>query len=79
MEYILRDSGASLVLGAPDSKVRIQLLGTDARLIGTGITSVTLLGSNEQLMWSQAADALVIEAPRSMPHEIAAVFKIEVR
>ena len=73
------DTLYAFVLGAPDSAIRIQALGTESRLLDAGIASVTLLGSNEKLTWSQAADALVIETPHSVPNEIAAVFRIEVR
>lgn len=63
-------------LGAPESRVRIHSLGTAAGLLEGEITSIKLLGSDEQLTWSQTADALVIDAPRAVPNAIAAVFSI---
>ena len=67
----------AIVMGAPSSVVRIQSLGTNADTLETPIAAIVLLGSDEKLAWSQTADAVVIEAPRSVPNGIAAVFKIE--
>ena len=39
--------------------------------------SVTLLGSNEKLLWSQKPEGLVITCPDKMPSEIAVAFKIQ--
>ncbi|HYC71941.1 MAG TPA: alpha-L-fucosidase [Opitutaceae bacterium] len=69
----------AFVLGAPKSSISIKSLGTAAGLFDARIASVKLLGSEEKLTWSQAPDALVIEAPRSVPNEIAAVFEITPR
>jgi alpha-L-fucosidase len=74
--------GAALyafVLGAPKAVVRIKSLGSAAKLLEVEIASINLLGSDEKLTWSQTADALTIEAPQSVPNEIAAVFKITPR
>ncbi len=74
--------GATLyatVMGAPAGAVTIKSLGTAAKLLGQPVAGVTLLGSDEQLKWTQTPDALVIEAPRKQPSEIAVVFKITPR
>lgn len=74
--------GATLyafVMGAPKTAVTIESLGTAARLFDAPIASITLLGSDEKLTWSQTAKALTIEAPRHVPNEIAVVFKITPR
>jgi alpha-L-fucosidase len=69
----------AIVMGAPKQAVHIKSLGTAARLLDAPIASVKLLGSDDAVKWSQGADALTIEAPRSVPNEIAAVFEIAVR
>jgi alpha-L-fucosidase len=74
--------GATLyahVLGAPKSTISIKSFGTAAKLLEGEIASVTLVGSDEKLMWSQTTEALTIEAPQSVPNEIAAVFEITLR
>ncbi|HWA27477.1 MAG TPA: alpha-L-fucosidase [Lacunisphaera sp.] len=67
------------VLGAPKSAVTIRSLGTAAGLLDGAIGSVTLLGSDEKLTWSQSADALTIEPPAGIPNAIALVFRITQR
>jgi alpha-L-fucosidase len=67
------------VLGAPQTAVSIKSLGTAAKLFDGAIGNVTLLGSDEKLTWSQTAEALTIEAPKSVPNDIAVVFQITPR
>ncbi|HLP08409.1 MAG TPA: alpha-L-fucosidase [Opitutaceae bacterium] len=69
----------AIVMGAPKTTVVIQSLGTAAKLYEGAIGSVTLLGSDEKLTWSQTADALTIEAPKTIPNDIALVFQITPR
>ncbi|HEY0945628.1 MAG TPA: alpha-L-fucosidase [Opitutaceae bacterium] len=74
--------GATLyahVLAAPENAVTIKSLGAAAKLLEAPIASITLLGSDEKLTWSQTTEALTIEAPRHVPNEIAVVFKITPR
>jgi alpha-L-fucosidase len=74
--------GATLyafLLGAPKSATSIKSLGTTAGLLDAPIASIKLLGSDEKLTWSQTADALTIEAPKSAPNDIAVVFEISLR
>jgi alpha-L-fucosidase len=73
------DTLYAFVMGAPTTDVAIKSLGTAARLLDAPIGAVVLLGSDEKLTWSQSADALSIEAPRSVPNDIATVFKIAPR
>jgi hypothetical protein len=40
------------------------------------ISNITLLGSDEKVQWSQAAEALTIKAPAKSPNDIAIVFKV---
>ena len=67
------------VLGAPTATVKIKSLGTAAQLLDGRIAKVTLLGSDEKLTWSQSAEALTIQAPKTVPNAIALVFKITPR
>jgi alpha-L-fucosidase len=73
------DALYAIVMGAPKTTVSIKSLGTAAKLLDAPIGSITLLGSDEKLTWSQSADALKIDAPRTVPNETAAVFKITPR
>ncbi len=66
----------AILMGAPTNAVTIKSLGTNAKLIEKRISKITMLGSGENLQWSQSADALVIETPQSQPSDIAVVFKI---
>jgi alpha-L-fucosidase len=69
----------AIVMGAPKATVTIKSLGTAAQLYDGAIGSVTLLGSDEKLAWSQTAEALTIEAPKTIPNAIAVVFRITPR
>ena len=66
----------AIAMGAPTAAVKVRSLGRDAKLLSQPIASVTLLGSAENLKWSQTGEALLIDAPRSQPNDIALVFKI---
>jgi alpha-L-fucosidase len=66
----------AFALGTPKSAVTIKSLGSAATPFAKPISSVQLVGSNESLVWRQTADALVIEAPKTVPNDIATVFKI---
>jgi alpha-L-fucosidase len=65
-----------IALGVPQKDLQIKSLGTVAKLLDKPISNITLLGSNEKVTWSQAADALTIKAPGKSPNDIAVVFKI---
>jgi alpha-L-fucosidase len=63
-------------LGAPTNAVVIKSLGTAAKLLDKAIGSITLLGSDEKVEWTQTADALTIKTPAKSPNNIAIVYKI---
>jgi alpha-L-fucosidase len=65
-----------IALGVPKQDLAIKSLGTAAKLLDRPISKITLLGSDEKVQWSQAADALTIKVPGKMPNDIAIVFKI---
>jgi hypothetical protein len=66
----------AFIMSAPTNTVSLKSLGTNATLLEKPIAEVTLLGSEENLNWSQTADALVIEKPQHLPSDIAVAFKI---
>ena len=66
----------AVFLGAPKKDLQIKSMGTAAKLLDRPISNITLLGSDEKVQWSQAAEALTIKAPAKSPNDIAIVFKI---
>ena len=66
-----------IALGVPKTDLQIKALGTAAKLLGSEIKSIKLLGSDEAVRWSQTAGQLTIKAPEKSPNEMAIVFKIE--
>ena len=66
----------AIVLGVPKNDLAIKSLGTAAKLLDRPIGGVSLLGSPGVVQWTQTADALTIQAPKSAPNDIALVFKI---
>ena len=66
----------AFVMGTPQAAVHIRSLGTAAKLLNGKISGITLLGSSEKLKWTQAEEALVIEAPQKISSDIANVFEI---
>jgi alpha-L-fucosidase len=62
------------VLGVPTDKMSIKSLGNTQKI---KIRKVEVLGSAEKLFWKQNSGYLVIEKPKTVPNEIAVVFKIE--
>jgi alpha-L-fucosidase len=66
----------AIALGAPKKDLQIKSLGTAAKILDHPIGTVTLLGSDEKVVWSQSAESLTIKAPASSPNDTAIVFKI---
>jgi alpha-L-fucosidase len=65
-----------IALGVPKKDLQIKALGLAAKLLDKNISDITLLGSNEKVVWTQAADALTIKVPAKSPNGIAIVYKI---
>jgi alpha-L-fucosidase len=65
-----------IVLGVPTEDLHIKSLGTAAKLFDGKISKITLLGSTEEVEWSQTAEALTIKTPTKAPNGIAIVFKV---
>jgi alpha-L-fucosidase len=65
------------VMGKPTENILLKSL---AKKEGTGkIKKIELLGSKEKISWKQEADSLVIIKPKSIPNNIAIVFKIAMK
>jgi alpha-L-fucosidase len=64
-------------LGVPDGKVVIKALGKNSN--AGVVKSIQVLGSNEKISWQQASDSLIIENLKTIPNEIAVVFKIQLK
>jgi alpha-L-fucosidase len=62
--------------GVPEEDVVVKALGTKTDQNKRKIKSITLLGSDEKLAWTQTADALTIGKPASVPSPEALVFKV---
>jgi alpha-L-fucosidase len=52
------DAVYAIILGRPGPQLTIKSLGTAAALLGKPIKSVTLLGSDEKVEWTQSAEGL---------------------
>lgn len=64
------------ILGVPTESISIKSL---SKKFNTKIKSITLLGSKEKLAWTQGTEALKISKPKTVPNEIATVFKVELK
>ncbi|MBV4358731.1 alpha-L-fucosidase [Pinibacter aurantiacus] len=58
------------VMGAPTDAIKITALGNEK------IKTINLLGSSEAIKWKKTDGMLVIEKPKTIPNNIATVFKI---
>jgi alpha-L-fucosidase len=66
-------------LGEPTKDILITSLGKNSKMLDKKIASVTLLGSDTKIRWTQKGDALVIKKNFKMPVPEVPVcgFKIE--
>jgi alpha-L-fucosidase len=70
------DTIYAIALDDPGQQMRIKSLGTGDKKLTKKIASITMLGSNEKLTFTQDADALSVEMPKNKPTEYAYVLKI---
>lgn len=65
-------------MGVPKEATSIKALGNDTSKYGPAVSSVTLLGSDETLVWSQTLHGLIIAPPTKMagPHAHTIVYKV---
>ena len=64
------------VLGVPETDITVRALGAKTAWNKRKIKSVTLLGSDEKVAWTQAADQLTISRPGSIPSPEAIVYQV---
>jgi alpha-L-fucosidase len=63
------------VMATPTEAVTIKSLATSAEHTQP-VAEVKLLGSDEQIRWSQSSDGLVIEKPAAFPTEDVVAFRV---
>ena len=64
------------LLGVPEEDVVVKALGSRTEQNTRKIKSVTLLGSDEKVAWTQTKESLTIGKPASIPSPEAIVFKV---
>jgi alpha-L-fucosidase len=69
----------AICLALPTGGIRITSLGRSSAQPAALVRSVELLGSEAKLTWSQEADALVVQCPRSLPCRHAITLKVRLR
>lgn len=65
-----------MTVPAPGARLTLTSLGAGDGNLAAPIASVSLLGSDASLAWSQTAEDLEITCPASMPFETSVCFKI---
>ncbi|MDP4223947.1 MAG: alpha-L-fucosidase [Bacteroidota bacterium] len=64
-------------LDVPEGDITIRSLGKNSTLIDHQIASVSMLGSNIKIKWSQGKDGMIIRKPARLPSWNVLGFKIE--
>ena len=64
------------LLGVPEENIFVKALGSNTEQNKRKIKSVSMLGSDEKLSWTQGKDGLVIAKPYEIPSPEAIVFKV---
>lgn len=63
------------ILGVPSENISLKSLGKKTESFK--IKKIEMLGCKEKILWKQYSDSLVIQKPKSIPNDIAVVFKIQ--
>jgi len=63
------------VMGVPTENISLKSLGENK--VAYKIQKIEMLGSKEKISWKQYADSLIIMKPKSIPNNVAVVFKIK--
>ncbi|MFT3867472.1 MAG: alpha-L-fucosidase [Nibricoccus sp.] len=65
-------------MGVPKDATNIKSMGNDTNQYGPTVAGVTVLGSDETLVWSQTVHGLIIAPPTKMsgPHAHTIVYKV---
>lgn len=66
-------------LGVPHGDILMKALSTDLKLLVDEVTSVEMVGSNEEIAWTRDSDGLHITRPSAAPSEIAVAFRINLK
>lgn len=64
------------LLGVPEEDITVKALGSKTAQNSKKIKSITLLGSDEKVAWTQEKDSLSIGKPATVPTEEAVVYKV---
>lgn len=64
------------LFGVPDEDITVKSLGSKTEHNSRKIKSVTLLGSDESVSWTQSNDVLSIAKPNTIPSPEAIVYKV---
>ena len=67
------------LLGVPEADITVKALGSKTEQNSRKIRSITLLGSDEAVTWTQGKDDLTIAKPAAAPAEEAVVYKVVFR
>jgi alpha-L-fucosidase len=67
------------LLGVPEEDITVKALGSKTAQNTRKIKSVTMLGSDEKVEWTQDKDILAIGKPVAVPAEEAVVYKVVFR
>ncbi len=73
------DALYAVSMGWPEDKLIIRSMGRGSSLNAERVAKVTLLGTGQELQWSQESDGLHVEAPSKKPCEHAWTFKIQLK
>ena len=66
----------AICLGWPGEQIKINTLHSNSPINGRKIAKVSMLGSDQQLSWTQDGTGLAIQTPVQKPGEHAYTFKI---
>lgn len=64
-------------MSKPEGDISIVSLGKKSKVNDKSVASVTMLGSNQKLVWNQKDDALIVTKPGSLPDWQVVTFKVE--
>ena len=67
------------LFGVPEDDVTVKALGSKTGQNSRKIKSISLLGSDEAVAWTQTKDALTIAKPAAVPTPEAVVYKVTFR
>ena len=67
------------LLGVPEADITVKALGSKTEQNSRKIRSITLLGSDEAVTWTQGKEELTIAKPAAAPAEEAVVYKVVFR